>query len=271
MRSSFAGVTLELPAFFQAGTEALAVPEPQLDFKRPPDAVRPWLSPLTLNIKTLPDAHSADEIADAYGRFLEQSIPGLEELSREPTELGVLREHTFHQDESQVYQRQLYLVPVPPKAYVVTCTVLDAELDAARERAGRVLARVARPGMDSLGLGEVEVDLPHCNQVMFLPAALPQMPRPMLLMAWDTSGASPQEHAASTLAEAGTELVILEQGMLGSLYRREMLLEQDGNELFAAHLHLRRGQRSVLLALTGEARTASLLAAAARELARQLS
>lgn len=254
MRASFAGVTLELPAFFQAGSEALAVLEPQL----------------TLNVKTLPDAASADEIADAYARFLEQSIPGLEELSREPTELGVLREHTFRQDESQVYQRQLYLVPVPPRAYVVTCTVVDAELDSARERAGRVLARVARPGMDSLGLGAVEVDLPDCSQVMFLPAALPEMLRPMLLMAWDTSGDSPEAQARTTLAQA-TELVILEQGMVGSLYRREMLLQQDGNDLFAAHLHLRRGQRSVLLALTGEARTASLLAAAARELASQLS
>ncbi|MCE7874208.1 hypothetical protein DYH09_28080 [bacterium CPR1] len=255
MRASFAGVTLELPAFFQAGSEALAVLEPQL----------------TLNVKTLPDAASADEIADAYARFLGQSIPGLEELSRESTELGVLREQTFRQDASQVYQRQLYLVPVPPRAYVVTCTVVDAELDSARERAGRVLARVARPGMDSLGLGAVEVDLPDCNQVMFLPASLPEMLRPMLLMAWDTFGGSPQEHAASTLAEAGTEIVTLEQGMVGSLYRREMLLQQDGNDLFAAHLHLRRGQRSVLLALTGEVRIASLLAAAARELASQLS
>ncbi len=255
MRATFAGLTLELPPFFQAGSEALALLEPSL----------------TLNIKKLPEAASAEEIADAYGRFLEQSIPGLEELSREPTELGVLREHTFRQDASQVYQRQLYLVSAPPEAYAVTCTVVDEELELARERAGKVLSRVARPGMDGLGLGAVEVDLPDCNQVMFLPAALPQMLRPMLLMAWDTFGGSPQEHAASTLAEAGTELVILEQGMVGSLYRREMLLEQDGNQLFAAHLHLRRGQRSVLLALTGEAHTASLLAAAARELARQLS
>lgn len=170
-----------------------------------------------------------------------------------------------------LYQRQLYLVPVPPRAYVVTCTVVDAELESARERAGRVLARVARPGMDSLGLGAVEVDLPDCNQVMFLPAALPEMLRPMLLVAWDTSGANPEEHARSTQAETGTKLTILEQGTVGSLFSREMLLQQDGNDLFAAHLHMRRGQRSVLLALTGEARTASLLSAAARELASQLS
>jgi hypothetical protein len=106
-----------------------------------------------------------------------------------------------------------------------------------------------------------------------LPAAVPGFVRPALTVAWDLSGQSPAEHARSTLAEAEgvTDLVVLEERAQGELYCREMLFSEDGADFYAVHLHLRRGERSVLLALTGGATTASLLASAGRELTRSLA
>ena len=254
MRAAFSGLSLELPPFFRAGSEAF------LSMK---ELGREGAS---VDIKHLPAAKSAAEVAAAYARFLKKAMPGVSlresESCTSPWGPAAVGEARFTAEGREIFQVLQFVQPSPRSAWVITCTLPGADPKSGGAIARKVLGQLGKPhDPDTLALAEVTLGLtgaPAAATALFLPAAPAAGFRPSIAIAYEPSSRlALSDHAAGVrreLSHDAQELHVIDAGPVetpaGPGFRHDLTLEKDSAGVFTSQVYVSAGKRRVVVTLT---------------------